>query len=236
MVHDAGRRRNEVISLDRDQERASPSQTVKNKNKLFWRAIQVMALLAALTTVVVLAVVFTRSAPSSVAHTPNGSDTIPGAQVPNGVDTIGSLESRVSNSYLNNADLNTLLTQVAMKCKGVAQLHTIGKSNAGVDMKMLEISNTPGFSDNTRIRIGLLANMHGNEANGRVFMSWFVNHFCSNVQSDTMQRLLNRTVIYVIPSINPDGFETRLQKQYRDSGTFDTTIHTDATLWQTAIK
>ena len=62
-----------------------------------------------------------------------------------------------------------------------------------------------------KYKIGLLANMHGNEATGREILAWFIEYFCENESSSLIQHLLAGSEIIVIPTINPDGFQTRME-------------------------
>ncbi|CAF4422405.1 unnamed protein product, partial [Adineta steineri] len=54
-----------------------------------------------------------------------------------------------------------------------------------------------------------IANMHGDETIGREMMIALIYHLLLNSQSNTrIARLLSTTDIYIMPSMNPDGFES----------------------------
>ncbi len=59
-----------------------------------------------------------------------------------------------------------------------------------------------------------VGNMHGDETVGRENLIRFIDMLCQEyinptptAFSDRITKLINRTDIYIIPSMNPDGFE-----------------------------
>lgn len=55
-----------------------------------------------------------------------------------------------------------------------------------------------------------IANMHGNEVLGRELLLGLVDHLCSKyLENDSQIRLLLHTTrIHILPSMNPDGWQT----------------------------
>jgi carboxypeptidase D len=57
-----------------------------------------------------------------------------------------------------------------------------------------------------------IANMHGDETIGREMMIGLIYYLLLNSQSDTrIHRLLSTTDIYIMPTMNPDGFENSVE-------------------------
>ena len=116
---------------------------------------------------------------------------------------------------LSNSELITLLESTQQKCPDITRVFTLGSSYNGNDLKAIEFSTNAGVSDPSKARIGLLANMHGNEASGRSILSWFIEYFCENKDSSShIQNFLTNAQIIIVPTLNPDGFEIRTGSAY----------------------
>ena len=54
-----------------------------------------------------------------------------------------------------------------------------------------------------------VANLHGNEAVGRQMLIYLAKYLALNYRKDArITRLLNNTEIFLLPTLNPDGYET----------------------------
>merc|ERR1712176_573709 len=93
-------------------------------------------------------------------------------------------------------------------------------------------SSSMGFDSNEfkkKTSIGLLGNIHGNEATGRELLLWFAKYFCHNAKvqalrttfdplsQDSLLDILDQSNIFVLPTINPKGFAQRIKEEYRDN-------------------
>lgn len=97
---------------------------------------------------------------------------------------------------------------IVARCGAVASAFELGKSVQGRSLIGLNIS----LANDTRVpEIGFVANMHGDETVGRESVLWLAEYLCDQylAGSLTVRTMLTRTRIFLIPSLNPDGFESR---------------------------
>lgn len=90
---------------------------------------------------------------------------------------------------------------------GKVEVLSAGKSVEGRELYVLHL--------NTNIRkrgllipmIKYVANMHGDETIGRELLIYLAQYLLSNYgKLDDVTRMLNTTDIYLMPSMNPDGY------------------------------
>jgi len=132
----------------------------------------------------------------------------------NNPDSNGRIE------YHNNDALNNKLSQTNEKCPEITELFSIGTSFNGHDIQGIRFGSqwnlqNPSFKNLTRI--GLIGNMHGNEATGREILAWLVSYLCDEKTTEFSQKLLQNTVLTILPTINPDGFSRRQNVGVSDS-------------------
>nr|AMO02547.1 carboxypeptidase M [Tityus serrulatus] len=112
-------------------------------------------------------------------------------------------------TYHNYVKMTSFLQEIARKFPDITQLQTIGKSVQGRELWVMRISKyakveRPLLVPNAKY----VANMHGNEAVGREMMLHLIAYLVNNYPNDKyVSALLNNTVIHIMPSMNPDGFE-----------------------------
>lgn len=107
----------------------------------------------------------------------------------------------------------------------------------GKDLLVIEFSNNPGQHDLCQYQtlfllfillsvnsspylylqcllvepeIKLIGNMHGNEVLGRQLLIYLAEYLCSEylLGNERIQTIINTTRIHILPSMNPDGYET----------------------------
>ncbi|KAI4461253.1 protease m14 carboxypeptidase [Holotrichia oblita] len=62
--------------------------------------------------------------------------------------------------------------------------------------------------DTTLPNVKLIGNMHGNEVVGRELLLHFIEHMLERyANDDDITWLLDNTIVHIMPSMNPDGFE-----------------------------
>lgn len=118
----------------------------------------------------------------------------------------------VTTSYTHYEDLRRLFDSLARRYPHLARVLSIGKSVEGRDLLVLEISENVGRRDPGEPMVKLVANMHGDEAVGRQLLVILGQYLLDRYgKDDRITRLVNRTDIYLMPSMNPDGFETSVE-------------------------
>ena len=155
--------------------------------------------------------------------------------VARGVQRRGALERGARGAampYASNDELYASLDALARgACAGVSRVVSIGASAKGVDVRALEVGSTSSstmargdddgnavdgrndpyasFSGAGRLRFGFMANMHGDEPSGRVITVEVARRVCEGAKTggDALaKRLIDEATLYIIPTVNPDGF------------------------------
>ena len=88
----------------------------------------------------------------------------------------------------------------------MTELYSIGRTHQERDLWCLEITNEATPKEG-KTGIGVLANIHGGEresAASGLYTAWWLT-LCSS--DEYVKSLLDNYVVYVVPVINPDGYE-----------------------------
>ena len=118
----------------------------------------------------------------------------------------GRLSDELLKRYLTNEQLSAWGDEFASRCGSVARKFVIGKSVQGVDLFAVEISDKPG-ADEPEPKFKYIANMHGDEPSGRMLLPMLAEWLCANNGKDARAtRLVKDAHIYLVPTMNPDGF------------------------------
>lgn len=117
-------------------------------------------------------------------------------------------EDFVTAHYTHYDELRQLFIKLAEHFPTLAKVHSIGKSVEGRDLLVLEISENVGERKLGEPMVKYVANMHGDESVGRELMVFLAKYLLFNYGKDQrVTRLVNNTDIFIMPSLNPDGFE-----------------------------
>ena len=109
--------------------------------------------------------------------------------------------------YHNYSELTDFLVNISNTYPSITNLISIGQSVQGRELWVLEISDNPGINE-VEPEFKYIANMHGDETVGRELSLFLIDWLCSNYGIDNRAtNLVNNTSIYIMPSMNPDGFE-----------------------------
>lgn len=116
------------------------------------------------------------------------------------------------NKYYNYVDLTNLLQSLAQKYPHIANLSSIGQSVEGRELWVMRITKDPNMDTPGKPRFKYVGNMHGDETVSRQVLVYLIEHLLTKYEEDTrISELVNTTDIYIMPSMNPDGFEKSLE-------------------------
>ncbi|XP_018017205.1 carboxypeptidase E-like [Hyalella azteca] len=123
-------------------------------------------------------------------------------------------ESAFELRHHNNMELQLELKAVEQRCPDIAHVYALDeRSVRGFPLWVLELSDHPGTHEILEPEMKYVANMHGNEVVGRELLLALADDMCSKwrAQDEEVQRLINSTRIHILPSMNPDGWQTATQ-------------------------
>ena len=110
-------------------------------------------------------------------------------------------------SYHNYTELTQFMQNIAAQYPNITNLFSVGQSVQGRELWVMEISDNPGVNE-IEPEFKYIANMHGDETPGRELSLYLIEWLCENYGSDPRAtNLVNETDIFILPSMNPDGFE-----------------------------
>jgi hypothetical protein len=113
----------------------------------------------------------------------------------------------LKEGYHDYDALTNEVKTVTQKYSQIAQLSSAGRSVQGRELWMVKISDNAA-KEEYEPKLLYIANMHGDEVVGREMMLYLIRTLTS--QYGVNQRvtdLVNNSQIYIMPSMNPDGFE-----------------------------
>ncbi|OAD62352.1 Carboxypeptidase D [Eufriesea mexicana] len=117
-------------------------------------------------------------------------------------------ENFIIPHYTHYAELQQLFSSLSQKYPNLAKVISIGKSVEGRDLLVLEISENVNERKLCEPMVKYVANMHGDEAVGRELLIYLAQYLLYNYgKNERVTKLMNNTDIYLMPSMNPDGFE-----------------------------
>ena len=113
--------------------------------------------------------------------------------------------------YHDYDSMTSLLQSYASEYPTICQLFSIGKSVQGRELWVVKIVDDLNEVAEDEPEFKYIGNMHGDEVVGRELMLRFIYTLLSEYSTgnSAIQQLINSTQIYILPSMNPDGFELR---------------------------
>jgi len=109
--------------------------------------------------------------------------------------------------YHHQEELTRLLHQVHDLYPDITRVFSVGKSVRDRDLWAIEISDNPGVNEKSEPEFCYIGNMHGDETVGRELLLDLIVYLVQNSDTPRFATLINTTSIYIIPTMNPDGFE-----------------------------
>uniref|UniRef100_A0A3Q1G7H1 Carboxypeptidase D, a n=1 Tax=Acanthochromis polyacanthus TaxID=80966 RepID=A0A3Q1G7H1_9TELE len=112
------------------------------------------------------------------------------------------------NKYYNYVELTERLHSLAQKYPLIANLSSIGQSVEGRELWVMRITEDPNRDTPGKPKFKYVGNMHGDETVSRQVLVYLVEYLLSKYgEEPRITELVNTTDIYIMPSMNPDGFE-----------------------------
>ena len=122
--------------------------------------------------------------------------------------TTGLSNSIDTTIYHNYTQLRELFRSLESSYSSLAKLHSIGQSVQQRELYVLQVTANVGKERAIgRPMFKWVGNMHGDEAVGRQMTIFMAEYLVTRYGHDErITRLLNTTEIWLMPSLNPDGF------------------------------
>ncbi len=110
--------------------------------------------------------------------------------------------------YESHDEMVRKLMRLATRYPGLASVDTVGNSVQGRPMVYIKMSQNIQQRSHLEPMFKYVANMHGDEVVGRQLLIYLAQYLLQNYgRNERVTRLLNTTEIYLMPSMNPDGYE-----------------------------
>ena len=110
--------------------------------------------------------------------------------------------------YVHYDELTKLLNRYTSEYPSISKLHSVGKSVQGRELWAIQITDKINEVEAGEPMFKYVGNMHGNEAVGRQILVYLVDYLLKNYQHNPrVTKLIDTTNIFIMPSMNPDGFE-----------------------------
>ncbi|XP_056640520.1 carboxypeptidase D [Diorhabda sublineata] len=110
--------------------------------------------------------------------------------------------------YYDYDELTNLFRKLETEHPELVKLRSVGKSVKNRDLWALEINSNVQNRTLLTPMFKYVANMHGDETVGRQLMIYLALYLIHNYgTNDRVTKLVNTTDIFLMPSMNPDGYE-----------------------------
>ncbi|XP_059612499.1 carboxypeptidase D isoform X2 [Phlebotomus argentipes] len=110
--------------------------------------------------------------------------------------------------YHTTSELEDLFARLQKEFPTMARVHSIGKSARGRELTVLEINKNVRKRSLLTPMFKYVANMHGDETVGRQLLIYLAEYLLTNYGLvPEVTQLVDSTDIFLMPSLNPDGFE-----------------------------
>lgn len=115
-------------------------------------------------------------------------------------------------TYYNYVELTRRLTSLARGHPHIAKLHSIGRSVEDRELWVMRITKEVSADLPGKPKFKYVGNMHGDETVSRQVLVYLIEYLLRSYGDDQrVTELINSTDIYIMPSMNPDGFEKSVE-------------------------
>ncbi|KAG2459522.1 CBPD Carboxypeptidase, partial [Polypterus senegalus] len=110
--------------------------------------------------------------------------------------------------YYNYEELTERLRALEQAYPGLAKLSSVGQSAQGRELWVMQITRDPNTEQPDKPKFKYVGNMHGDETVSRQVLVYLIEYLLDSYgEVERVSRILNTTDVYIMPSMNPDGFE-----------------------------
>ncbi|GAB1604560.1 carboxypeptidase M-like [Argonauta hians] len=128
----------------------------------------------------------------------------------------------------SNAELQKYLASVNKKYPHITKLHSIGNSIQDTPLLVLIISESVHQHITLKPHVKYIGNIHGNEVVGRELLLHLIDYLVTNYRrNSTVTRILQTSVVHILPTINPDGYAVAKQGDCNGSAGRYNTLYSD---------
>ncbi|XP_022167083.1 carboxypeptidase D-like isoform X3 [Myzus persicae] len=110
------------------------------------------------------------------------------------------------DKYHNHKEMTNYLMQITDEFPNISSLYSIGKSVLKRELWAVKLTTANELLGVPNVKI--VGNIHGNEPVGREIILHLIQYLLdNNSKNKAINNMLRTTVIHLLPSMNPDGFE-----------------------------
>lgn len=133
----------------------------------------------------------------------------PGGVVTDLIPTPAAFQVQSSlGGFYSFTQMNTAMNNLVTAYPSIAQKTSLGLSVEGRNIWCIKISDNVATDENNEPEVLYTGVQHAREAIGGSSMLFFMQYLCEQYATDTrIQALVNNREIFIIPCMNPDGWE-----------------------------
>ena len=138
-----------------------------------------------------------------------------------------NLNASVLNNHHNNQELYEIIQQVNKKCPEITYVYDLPlKSVRGLPLRVIVFSDSPSEHEIGEPEFKYVGNMHGNEVVGREMLIELIVQLCDSylANNDNVVRLVQSTRIHILATMNPDGWDTAVESEFKSLADNATTV------------
>lgn len=130
---------------------------------------------------------------------------------------VGLTENFLDERYYDTNEIGHLLNKIEKQYPTIARVHDIGVSSLGRSILAIEITSNIG--QHRRIlkpMFKYIANMHGDETVGLQLLLYLAQYLTVHYGvDDRVTRIVDTTDIYLMPTLNPDGYSASRVRHFK---------------------
>ena len=132
--------------------------------------------------------------------------TLKDIEAPGEPETIPEALQVDFNKRFHYAELEDVYAALHEQAPDITEFYAIGSTWQERSLWCLEITNK-SIPEDQKIGIGVFGPIHGEEPEAAISAMYTAWWMILNRDTDYMKAMLDQYIIYVIPAINPDGYE-----------------------------